>query len=140
MRVTRRRRVEIPAERLRGVVADPWNLPRWWPATARVEAVSGQGFSWILSSARGRAVRSDWTVRSRKPVEWVQEIEDSPFERLLGSHRVLIAIEPAGEASDVALTIEQEPRGWARLAPFMLRRAAKRRADEALAGLAELAG
>lgn len=139
MRVRRVREVPAPEERVRGIVTDPWNLPRWWPGTARVEGVSGSGFSWVLSSPRGRAVRSDWNIRTRRPVRWAQELADSPFERLFARHEVVVETEAAGEAATrVAITIEQDPRGWARLAPFMLRRAAKRRADAALDGLAGL--
>ena len=38
----------------------------------------------------------------------------------------------------MAIEMRQLPKGWARVGGVMLRRAAKRQADEALAGLAAL--
>ena len=45
---------------------------------------------------------------------------------------------PAARRS--ALTLDQRPRGWARFSPFQLRAAARRQAEAALDGLAELLG
>ena len=82
-------------------------------------------------------LRVDWRLdSSRKPVRrWSQELVDSPLERLLTQYTVEAAVAEADGGARVTLTIEQQVRGWARFAPFMMRRAAKRVADEALAGI-----
>jgi hypothetical protein len=40
----------------------------------------------------------------------------------------------------VTVTLNQRPRGWARFSPFQLRAAARKQAEAALEGLAELLG
>ena len=82
-------------------------------------------------------MRADWRLESsRKPVRrWSQELEGTPFERLFTRHVVEVEALPEDGGTRVRLTIEQQPRGWARLAPFMLKRAARRQAQEALDGI-----
>lgn len=141
MRVRRTRRVDAPPERVWEVASDPWSLPRWWPRIERVEAVGRDGWTSVLGNRRGRAVRADWHVVLDEPPRrrrWAQDLEGSPFAQLLSAHEVGMALEAASGATDVTIEIEQALRGWARLAPFLVRGAAKRQADEALAGLAEL--
>jgi uncharacterized protein YndB with AHSA1/START domain len=138
MRTHRSRVVAAPADDVWRLVVDPYSLPRWWPRTQRVEGVHGGGWTTVLGSERsGRSVRADWRLESsRKPVRrWSQELEGTPFERLLTRHVVEVEATAHDGATKVTLTIEQQPRGWARLAPFMLRRAARRQADQALDGL-----
>ena len=98
----------------------------------------------MLVSPKGKSVRADYSlVEAREPerVRWKQEVEESPFERLLSSASTEIALEPeASGGTRVRLTLDQRPRGWARFSPFQLRAAARRQAEEALAGLAELLG
>lgn len=139
MRVRRTRRIDAPPDRVWAIAADPWALPRWWPRTQRVEDVSGTGWTSVMATNRGRSVRVDWRVTASQPPmrrRWEQQIAGSPFERLLDSHRVELTLAPGAGATTVGLEIEQDLRGWARLAPFLVRRAARRQADEALAGLA----
>jgi uncharacterized protein YndB with AHSA1/START domain len=138
--VTRRSRVvRAPVGDVWAVLADPWHMPRWWPRTSRVEGVSDEGWTSVLASDRGHSVRADWAVEtsefpSRR--RWVQELEGSPFARLFDFHAIEARLAPAdGDATKVTLEIEQRVRGWARFAPFLVRRAMKRQADEALAGL-----
>ena len=89
-------------------------------------------------------MRADYSlVEAREPerLRWKQEVEESPFERLLSSASTEIALEPeASGGTRVRVTLDQRPRGWARFSPFQLRAAARRQAEEALAGLAELLG
>jgi hypothetical protein len=47
-------------------------------------------------------------------------------------------VEPAEAGTDVALTLRQRPRGWARFGVIVLRRAGRRTLDDALEGLATL--
>jgi hypothetical protein len=89
-------------------------------------------------------VRADYTlVEAEEPerVRWRHEVEESPFERLLSESTTEIALSSEGEGGTrVRLTLDQRPRGWARFSPFQLRAAARRQAEGALDGLAELLG
>jgi hypothetical protein len=112
-------------------------MPRWWPRVSRVEGVDADGWTTILGSPRGRDVRAEWRlVESEAPVRrrWAQELAGSPFERLFVQNEVEVRVSD----ERVEIEIEQRVRGWARLAPFMVRRAAKKVADEALERLAEI--
>jgi uncharacterized protein YndB with AHSA1/START domain len=126
------------------VVSDPARLPAWWPGVSRVEDASRQAWTTVLVSPKGKSVRADYSlVHAREPelLRWKQEVEESPFERLLSSASTEIALEPEPSGGTrVRLRLDQRPRGWARFSPFQLRAAARRQAEEALAGLAELLG
>jgi uncharacterized protein YndB with AHSA1/START domain len=137
--VTRTRSVAAPQDRVWELVSDPYYLPRWWPATARVEDVSGDAWTSVLKTPRGATVRADFTrVEQRPPhrIEWRQELEESPFERVFSSAVTAIELEPEGDATRVALTSSQGLRGRYRLGGWVVRRAARRRLDEALEGIA----
>jgi uncharacterized protein YndB with AHSA1/START domain len=139
MPTTRRRRmVEAPNGDVWAVVADPHHLPRWWPRAARVEDVSGERWTLVLSTAKGRAVRADFRLLSSEAPRrrrFAQELEGSPFERLLRSSEVEIALAEAGDGTEVTMELAQKLRGMSRLGGFMFRGAAKRTLDEALASL-----
>lgn len=140
MRVRRSCVVNVPRADVWALVSDPWHLPRWWPNTERVEAVSDDGWTTVLNSQRGRNVRADWTLESSEPPSlrrWVQELEDSPFERLFDRNAIELRLESSGAGTEVRLAFEQKLRGWTRLAPFILRRAARRQIDAALSGLTQ---
>jgi uncharacterized protein YndB with AHSA1/START domain len=126
------------------IVSEPARLPAWWPGVTRVEDASRQAWTTVLVSPKGKSVRADYSlVEAQEPerLRWKQEVEESPFERLLSSASTEIALEPeAGGGTRVRLTLDQRPRGWARFSPFQLRAAAKRQADGALERLAELLG
>jgi uncharacterized protein YndB with AHSA1/START domain len=141
MRVRRRRTLSAPAADVWAVVADPWHLPRWWPRTTRVEAVEEAGWTSVLTSDRGRTVRADYAVEASEPPvlrRWAQELEDSPFARLFERNATEVRLTEAKGATVVELEAEQRLRGWARLAPFLVRRAVRTQLDEALGGLAGL--
>ena len=143
MTAKRSRTVGAPVDAVWAVVGDPHHLPRWWPLTERVEAVDPQAWTSVLRSERGKVVRADYRVEAHEPPRhraWSQQIEGTPFERLLREHRTEVDLTPAGGATEVTLTITQRGRGTARLGMFMLRRAARRQLDEALDGLAEALG
>jgi carbon monoxide dehydrogenase subunit G len=143
MRVQRSRVVDAPLEDVWRLVSDPYSMPRWWPHTQRVEGVSKAGFTTVLGAERsGRTVRADWRLEtSRKPVRrWSQELDGTPFARLFTRNEVEVRVEGEGERARVTLASEQRVRGWARLAPFMIRRAAKRQVDAALDGIVEAVG
>jgi uncharacterized protein YndB with AHSA1/START domain len=139
--VSRSRTIPVPPEEVWRLVCDPYHLPRWWPRTERVEAVSETGWTSVLGSPRGgRSVRADYVVTASEPPRrrrWQQELEGTPFERIFTSWAAEVQLAPAGEGTKVKLIVESQGRGWARFGSFMVRRAMKRLLDEALTGLGE---
>jgi uncharacterized protein YndB with AHSA1/START domain len=138
--VTRSRAIAAPRERVWELVSDPYHLPRWWPATARVEDVTAGDWTSVLKTPKGATVRADFTrveVRPPQRIEWRQELEESPFERVFSSAVTVIELEPEGDAATrVAVTAVERLRGRYRLGGWIVRRAARRRLDEALTGIA----
>jgi uncharacterized protein YndB with AHSA1/START domain len=143
--VVRRERVvpAAPAE-VWQVVSDPTRLPAWWPGVSRVEEAGAAAWTTVLVSKTGKSVRADYSlVEADEPerVRWRHEVAASPFERLLRESTTEIALAPdAGGGTRVRVTLDQRPRGWARFSPLQLRAAARRQAEGALDGLAELLG
>jgi uncharacterized protein YndB with AHSA1/START domain len=144
MKVRRSRVVEAPADEVWATIGDPYHLPRWWPRVERVELVQGDGFTQLLRTDKGRAIRADFrVVQSRRPElrRWRQEVEGTPFEGILAWSETEIRLEPAGPGSTrVTLEQEQNLRGMARLGGVMVRRASRRALDGALEGLESLHG
>ena len=66
---------------------------------------------------------------------WEQEIEGTPFERVLRSARLEIGLRPQAGGTEVTLTTDEALRGLSRLGAPMMRGAARRRLDEALGGI-----
>ena len=142
--VTRRRTVAAPVGEVWALVSDPYNLPRWWPRTARVENVeqrgSGRRSQWtqVLETAEGRGVRADFRCVSAAEDErydWEQELAGTPFERHLRSSRVEIGLAERGEGTEVSLTSEQSLRGMSRLGSPLMRRGQGSILEEALDGI-----
>jgi uncharacterized protein YndB with AHSA1/START domain len=122
------------------VIGDPWHQARWWPRVVRMEAVQDGRFTQVLGTASGRGVRADFRLLEADPprlLRWEQELEGTPFERLLAEAGTAVELTPAGDgdATTVAIELCQQLRGWSRLVPFLFRRAARRQLAEALAGL-----
>jgi uncharacterized protein YndB with AHSA1/START domain len=141
MVVRRSRTVAAPVDEVWRIVRDPYHLPRWWPRTQRVEGVSNRGWTSVMVTDKGRSVRLDFRVAGSRGGErrrWSQEVEGGPFERLFRSVDYEVALSPADAGTEVALEMEQKPRGWARFGGLMLRRAGRRQLDDALTGLARL--
>jgi uncharacterized protein YndB with AHSA1/START domain len=142
--ITRTRTVQAAPAEVWRVLSDPHQLPRWWPAAKRVEDVTDDAFTIVLGSSRGRSVRADYSLLAIEPLErlsWRQEVEESPFERILAESVTEFALDglPGGETR-VELTIRNRPRGFARFGVIQLRRATTRQADQALDGLEHLFG
>src|SRR3954452_7047318 len=137
--VTRTRSVAAPLEGVWALVADPFHLPRWWPATARVEDVEDDAWTSVLKTPSGKSVRADFTRVERRPqraVAWRQELAESPFERVFSAAVTKVELdEESADATRVALTSEERLRGRYRLGGWLVRRAARRRLDEALDGI-----
>ncbi len=141
--VRRSRTISSTPERLWEVVEDAHHLPRWWPGVRRVEGVDGERFTEVLYTRKGRPVRIDFSVvESEAPHRrvWEQEIAGSPFERVLSESVIEIVIEPDGDAgSVVTIAQRQQLKGYSRTGGWMLRRATRRKLDEALEGLEAIA-
>ena len=141
MVVRRSRTVAAPVDDVWRIVRDPYHLPRWWPKTQRVEGVSSGGWTSVLVTEKGRSVRADYRVELSKGGRrrvWSQELAGTAFESLFREVVFAVDLAAAEDGTEVALETRQRPRGWARFGGVMLRRAAKRQADQALAGLAGL--
>ena len=141
-RISRSRVIEAPRDRVWSLVADPHNLPRWWPRARRVEDVQGEGrrarWTAVLETERGSGVRADFRCSASTNAEryaWEQEIAGTPFERILRSASLEIALEPQARGTDVKLTSEETLRGLSRLGATMVRGATRRRLEEALDGI-----
>ena len=141
-RTRRDRVVAAPLNAVWAVVGDPYQLARWWPRVERVERVSGGRFTEVLRSQRGRPVRADFRIAEHDPpraIAWAQEVEGTPFERVLRAASVRVELAPAagegGGPTRVALTLEQTLAGMARFGGLLVRRASRRVLDEALDGL-----
>jgi uncharacterized protein YndB with AHSA1/START domain len=139
--VRRSRTVAAPVDDVWRIIRDPYHLPRWWPRTERVEGVSSGGWTSVLLTDRGRAVRADYRVELSKGPErrrWSQELAGTPFEGIFREVVCEVALAPADGATEVGIELRQLPKGWARFGGLMLKRAARRQADQALDGLAGL--
>lgn len=145
--VVRSRELEVEPERVWRLIADPDNLPRWWPDTVRVESVEGEPgarrsrFTQVFETRDGSPVRADYrcteSTRNERLV-WEQQIEGTPFEKFLRSAELELRIAPAdGAASRVAIEGRRALRGLSRLGGPMMSRATRRTLDAALDGLQE---
>lgn len=128
------------------LVSDPYNLPRWWPRTARVENVDakpgGKRTQWtkVLQTSEGRSVRADFRCVSSAEGEryiWEQELAGTPFERHLNSLQVEIGMRERDRGTEVSLTEEQKLKGMSKLGSPLMRRARAEILDEALDGIEE---
>jgi len=141
--VTRARTIPAGGEEVWALVSDPSHLPRWWPDCVRVEEATPEAWTQVLGTGTGKTVRADFTRVEAEPgrhLVWRQELEESPFERLLSEAVTEVNLEPASDGTRVSLRTRQRPRGLARLGAFMFRRAARRKLDEALDGLERVLG
>ncbi len=142
MIVRRSRTLAAAPEAVWRVVADPRSLARWWPRVERVKSVSDDGWTTVLRSERGRALRADWRLEASEAGQrraWAQELDGTPFEKVLHHRRVEVRVEPAGEGARVTIELRQRGRRMARFGSFMLRRAARKELDGALDGLSRAA-
>jgi hypothetical protein len=105
-----------------------------------VEEVTPEAWTTVMRSSRGRTVRADHTRTVAEPparLQWRQELEESPLERVFSELVMEISLEPAGEGlTRIELKTVQKLRGRARYGGLMARRAARRQLDAALDGLA----
>jgi uncharacterized protein YndB with AHSA1/START domain len=133
-----------PAE-LWELIGDPHHLPRWWPRVDRVEDVEGGAFTEVMRTAKGKLVRADFRVldsdEQARSLTWEQQLEGTPFARLLSEARTHVALEPAGQGTLVTIELHQRLTGFfPRFGGFMVSRAAAKTVDEALDGLERIGG
>ncbi len=147
MPTTRRSRTLASSpERVWEVVGDPSHMARWWPEVRRMEGVSEDRFTQVFMTKKGRMVRVDQFLLEAQPpgsagdprgqMRWTQEIEGTPFERVLEESVTEVLLQAAGAGTRVTISQSQKLRGYSRTGGFLLRRATKRKLDEALDGLA----
>ena len=118
-------------------------MPRWWPGVVRVEGVAADRFTQVFQTKKGRPVRMDFRVlASEAPWRraWAQDIEGTPFERVLNESVIEVALEPEGTGTRVTIAQRQKLRGYSKTGGFMLRRATGGKLQEALDGLVRALG
>jgi uncharacterized protein YndB with AHSA1/START domain len=146
--VARSRSIPTSGERVWALVADPHNLPRWWPETIRVEDVHGDAgskrsrFTQVFSTTKGKPVRADFRCTastSGRRLVWQQELEGTPFEGFLRDAELELTLEPGAGADVTEVTVDarRKLRGLSRLGSLMMRRATGRTLSAALAGIEE---
>jgi len=120
------------------IVGDPERRPAWWPNVSRVEEATGEAWTDVLQTERGKAVRADFTLVSAEAphqVTWRQEVADSPFERLLALAETEVVLEPSSGGTTVKITAVRKLRGWGLFGGGLVRRATGRQLVEALDAL-----
>lgn len=138
--VTRTRTVPAPPERVWSIVADPERLVDWWPRVQRVEDITPKAWTTVLGTPKGsKTLRADFTLLgSEHPRRrsWRHEVDESPFERVLSSSETDLRLERVGEGeTEVTLTERIGLHGFSRFGGWQVRRATRRKLDDALDGL-----
>ena len=146
---TRSRVIAAPIAEVWEVIADPYQMPRWWPNVERMEGVEGDRFTQVFKTRRRRTVRADFVLLASEPPDaefasghrtWSQEVEGTPFEPVLHESITEIVVEPADGATKVTLGQRQRLRGYSKTGALAMRSATAKRLDEALEGLARILG
>jgi uncharacterized protein YndB with AHSA1/START domain len=141
----RSRVLAAPLDELWQTIGDPHHLPRWWPRVERVEDVQDGAFTELMRTAKGKAVRADFrlleTDERAHTLTWEQQLEGTPFARVLREARTCVSLEEADGGTRVTIELEQKLTGFfPRFGGFMVRRAAQGTLDEALDGLERIGG
>jgi uncharacterized protein YndB with AHSA1/START domain len=142
----RTRAIAAPAQDIWELIGDPHHLPRWWPRVTRVEAVEEDAFTEVLASPRGRLVRADFRVVAQDErtlvVRWSQQVQDTPFARVLASAETELSLEPTtSAATNVTIELRQALRGlFSHLGARGGAPAARATLDDALDGLERIFG
>jgi uncharacterized protein YndB with AHSA1/START domain len=146
--VVRSRVIGASAEAVWELVADPHNLPRWWPETNRVEDVDGapgarrSRFTQVMSTSRGRPVRADYRCSEASAgsrLVWAQQLDGTPFAGFLQSAEIEIRLDDEDDGtSAVTIVARRRLRGMSRLGSLMMRRATGRTLERALDGIEDV--
>jgi uncharacterized protein YndB with AHSA1/START domain len=137
---SRSRVIAAPLEELWQTIGDPHHLPRWWPRVERVEDVEDGAFTELMRTAKGKAVRADFrlleTDAEGHSLTWEQQLEGTPFARVLRESRTHVSLQQADGGTRVTIELQQKLSGFfPRFGGCMVRRAAATTLDEALDGL-----
>jgi uncharacterized protein YndB with AHSA1/START domain len=135
----------MPVQELWELIADPHHLPRWWPRVERVEDVEDGAFTEVMRTSRGKLVRADYRLlQGEEPgrsLSWEQQLEGTPFARLLSEARTHVTLSPLERGTQVRIELHQRLTGFfPRFGGFMVSRAAARTLEEALDGLERIGG
>ena len=142
--VARSRVIGASADRVWSLVADPHNLPRWWPETTRVEDVEGapgarrSRFTQVMTTSKGRTVRADYRCTAStegRRIVWSQQLEGTPFEGFLREAELEVRLDDDRETTSVTVEGRRKLRGMSRLGGVMMRRATGRTLTRALDGI-----
>jgi len=144
--VARTRAIAASPAAVWSLVADPHNLPRWFPETDRVEDVRGESavrrgrFTQVMTTRKGRTVRADYrctAATAGQRLVWEQQLEGTPFAGFLRSAEVEVRIDGRGAPgeSTVTVTARRRLRGLSRLGSVLMRRATGRTLETALDGI-----
>jgi uncharacterized protein YndB with AHSA1/START domain len=139
----RSRTIAATPQQIWDVLEDPHHMPRWWPGVTRMESVEQNRWTQVFKTKRDKPVRMDFRLLTSEPPyqrAWEQEIEGSPFERVLSESVTEIVLEPDGLATRVTIAQRQKLRGYSKTGGFLLRRATRSKLDEALEGLERVCG
>jgi uncharacterized protein YndB with AHSA1/START domain len=141
----RSRTLSAPPAELWELIGDPHHLPRWWPRVDRVEDVGGGAFTEVMRTAKGKLVRADFRVldsdEQAHSLMWEQQLEGTPFGRLLSEARTHVSLEGVAQGTLVTIELHQRLTGFfPRFGGFMVSRAAAKTLDEALDGLECIGG
>ena len=142
MATARRTRVVAAApQRVWELLEDPHHMPRWWPGVARMEGVEEDRFTQVMVTKKGRPVRLDFLLVESDPPwrrAWQQEVDGTPFARVLETAVTEVLLEPEAEGTKVTIAQSQKLRGYSKTGGFLLKRATQAKLDEALDGLERL--
>ncbi len=145
----RTRVLAVPVEKVWEVIADPYQMPRWWPGVERMEGVEEDRFTQVFKTRRRRTVRADFRVLASEPPggeytsghrTWTQEVAGTPFEPVLHESITEIAVEPVDGGTQVTIAQRQRLRGYSKTGALAMRSATGKRLDEALSGLERILG
>jgi uncharacterized protein YndB with AHSA1/START domain len=143
----RTRVVSAPVAEVWKVLEDPYQMPRWWPRVERMEGVEEDRFTQVFVSKRRRTVRADFRLLASEPPDaeyssghrtWTQEVEGTPFERVLQESITEVLVETVPEGTRITLAQRQKLKGYTRVGALSMRGATVKRLDEALDGLARI--
>jgi uncharacterized protein YndB with AHSA1/START domain len=142
--VARSRSIPASPARVWALIADPHNLPRWWPETIRVEDVHGSPgsrrsrFTQVFETSKGTPVRADFRckfAREGESIVWEQELEGTPFEGFLRDAELELRLDAEAGATEVTVEGRRHLRGLSRLGSLMMKRATGRTLTAALDGI-----
>lgn len=108
-----------------------------------MENVSGEEWTAVLETGKGREVRADYLRLAGAEGErcaWEQRLEGTPFARHLRRSRVEVELRPEGTGTEIVICFEQTTRGLSRLGSPLLRQAQASILEEALDGIERALG